>query len=437
MKRRIKLAAIFFSLILCNASCEKDDENDVGTGTSTDTIVTATNFSITIDENPVNGLLLGELQSSTSVSGVSVVYELIEEGDHEAFALSGDFNKNLSVADSSFFDYETSQTVSVLFETILYEGASRTSTSKAAPQVIARDTATITITLNDLDDSPRVIIDDITASIEEGAVSGDFIADIAYRFENTDPTNNITFSIIDTSVSNAVISGLKNGVIGTNEYTLVVSTNAAAFDYETNQTITGKVVISAGDNGVMKDTADFTINVLKKSLSSMLAAREYQEALDDARFTITQVYDTLFNSGTSTDSLLGLDYGGGIIYRLVVGHNSYEDQVRILNYDENRTTTYTEANNKLAAFKTQMSDDSWLIPTSSYFSSQAGYFTDFLPLNTYFYTSYHYFSNAFNRYLYHTYRFTGTLSGNSYEELATSSNTYPLIFAKVEDFDRD
>ena len=428
MKRRIKLAAIFFSLILCNASCEKDDENDVSTGASTDTTVTATNFSITIDENPVNGLLLGELQSTVSIEGLLVAYELIEVEDYDAFDLSGDFNKKLKVADTILFDYETRQTVTAKYEVVIYEEVSIGNGIKTIDRIIARDTATITITLNDIDDTPRVILDDITASIEEGAVYGDFIADIAYRFENTEPTNNIAFSIIDVSVSNAVTSGIKNGMVGTNEYTLEVSTNAAAFDYETNTTITGKLVASAGDNGVMKDTADFTINIIDtpESLSTLLNAGDYQEALDDDRFTIRQVYDTLIFNNIPANNLIGLNYGGGSIYKV------QQNSVSIVNYSASRFTSFNNHTTDLATLNNGEYDD-WFAPNLSDFSGNASVLKDILPNDRILFTTQTYYSSV-QGLMFYAIKVDANGVVLNYLEIVANGGLFHFVVFRNEDF---
>jgi len=439
MKKLIKLAAMLFSIILFSTSCEKDDENDVDTvidttsiDTSTvipiDTTIIATDFSITIDENPVNGLLLGELQSTVSIEGLLIAYELIEVEDYDAFELSDDFNKKLKVADSILFDYEIRQTVTAKYEAVIYEEISIGNGIKTIDRIIARDTATITITLNDIDDTPRVILDDITASIEEGAVYGDFIADIAYRFENTEPTNNIAFSIIDVSVSNAVTSGIKNGMVGTNEYTLEVSTNAAAFDYETNTTITGKLVASAGDNGVMKDTADFTINIIDtpESLSTLLNAGDYQEALDDDRFTIRQVYDTLIFNNIPANNLIGLNYGGGSIYKI------QQNRVSIVNYSASRFTSFNNHTSDLATLNNGEYDD-WFAPNLSDFTGNTAILKDILPNNRILFTSQTFYSSV-QGLMFYAVRLNANSTTSNYLEIVANGGLFHFVVFRNEDF---
>ncbi|MEO1053223.1 MAG: LamG-like jellyroll fold domain-containing protein [Bacteroidota bacterium] len=70
-------------------------------------------FSATIAENPAEGLVLGTITPTADMSGVAFTFDVVTESAAGAFNIND--NGELSVADSTLFDFELSETVSGTF----------------------------------------------------------------------------------------------------------------------------------------------------------------------------------------------------------------------------------------------------------------------------------------------------------------------------------
>lgn len=123
---RIIAATIFFTFI----SCSKD--NDDPTPSETTITISTADFSKTMDENPVNGQVIGVVSGTTSEG--SVTFSIIEQNPAGSFSIDANSGE-LKVADETLFDYETNPTI--------------TGTVKVANGAISEN-AVVTITLNDL-----------------------------------------------------------------------------------------------------------------------------------------------------------------------------------------------------------------------------------------------------------------------------------------------
>lgn len=121
---RIIVAAIFFTFISC--SKDSDDPNP------TDITVSTADFSITIDENPANGQVIGTVSATTNEGSVS--FSITEQNPSGAFSIDATSGE-LKVADALLFDFETNPTI--------------TGTVKVANGAVAENVV-ITITLDDL-----------------------------------------------------------------------------------------------------------------------------------------------------------------------------------------------------------------------------------------------------------------------------------------------
>ncbi len=125
---RIIVAAIFFTFI----SCSKD--SDEPSPQETETTVTTANFSITMDENPVNGQVIGTVLGSTSQG--SVTFSITEQDPAGALSINATTGE-LEVADAMLFDFESNPTI--------------TGTVKVSNGSVFEN-ALVTITLNDLNE---------------------------------------------------------------------------------------------------------------------------------------------------------------------------------------------------------------------------------------------------------------------------------------------
>lgn len=102
----LKLFTLFF-VFSCGGG--GDDEASVyNTPSSTATVITASNLSVTIPENPANGAVLGNIQASVNTGTIqfSIVSQSVE-GALDVNSSSGE----VTVADSCLFVFETVQSL--------------------------------------------------------------------------------------------------------------------------------------------------------------------------------------------------------------------------------------------------------------------------------------------------------------------------------------
>lgn len=106
--RTIKLLIHVIIMSFMLFSCDKDEE-------VLELIVTVStnDLSATIDENPTNGLFIGNVEGSTNDGNVT--YEITSESTNGAFAINSSTGE-LTVADSSLFDYEINSTLTAVVE---------------------------------------------------------------------------------------------------------------------------------------------------------------------------------------------------------------------------------------------------------------------------------------------------------------------------------
>ncbi|SRX55590.1 cadherin repeat domain-containing protein [Aequorivita sp. CIP111184] len=123
---RIAAAFIFFIFI----SCSKD--SDEPTQEETPVTVSTSDFSLTMDENPINGQIIGSVLGSTNEGTVS--FSITEQAPSGAFSIDA-ISGELKVADETLFDFETNPTI--------------IGTVKVVNGAISKN-AIVTITLNDL-----------------------------------------------------------------------------------------------------------------------------------------------------------------------------------------------------------------------------------------------------------------------------------------------
>ena len=138
MKKYVNFTGVlFFGLLLFQCGKADDDGGD-SQPPSTDPIqitVTATDFSVTIAENPADNAVLGTVQANASSGSVS--FAITSQSLAGAIAINASTGE-LTVANASLFDFETQSTL-----TAVVRASSGGST----------DDATITITLTDVDEN--------------------------------------------------------------------------------------------------------------------------------------------------------------------------------------------------------------------------------------------------------------------------------------------
>ena len=147
---------------------------------------------------------------------------------------------------------------------------------------------------NEEEIAPNTITaNDFSASIDENAQKGDAIG----KFTANTSRGAVTYSITSQSVANAI-------TIDANTGNMTVE-DSSAFDYETNQSITGKIKISNEDN--LESEVNFTIaiNDLPTEINVFLEDEEISEG-STVNFGITSssIFKTFTIENAGQDDLI-------------------------------------------------------------------------------------------------------------------------------------
>ena len=131
--KNIILKTLLIVIIIGFTSCSSDsDSNDNNTNEIT---VSTSNFSVTIDENPTNGQVLGTVTGTTNQG--SVVFTISNQTPEDAFKIDANTGE-LSVNNEILFDFEINPII--------------TGTVKVINGNVSKD-AIITININDVNES--------------------------------------------------------------------------------------------------------------------------------------------------------------------------------------------------------------------------------------------------------------------------------------------
>ena len=185
--------------------------------------------TLAIDENPAAQANLVTL-TATDADQDALVFAIVSQTPTGATNLDATTGE-LSVADASLFDYEANTQITV---------------NVSVTDGVDVDTATVTITLNDVVDLQPLIANQ-SFSIDEGALNTTQIGQVVA----SDPQNlSLAYVIVSESVSGAFSIGSSDGMLSVNE--------EFPFDYETNSTLTATVRVS---NGTLDADATVTVNL--------------------------------------------------------------------------------------------------------------------------------------------------------------------------------
>ena len=214
---------LFFSLFIL-FSCNHDEEIL--------TTITASDFAVTMNENPVAQQVLGKIEATTNQGNLK--YEITSQNIAGAIAVNSTTGE-IFVADPILFDYETNP--------IIY-GVAKVSNGNVFKEI------QIKITLRDVLET-SVSINDFTFNINENPTNQLLIGKIS----GTTNVGTLTYSIESQSNSNALrIDGpTGNLYVVTRSY----------FNFETNPVITAVVKAS---NNTISALSNITINL--KDLNS-------------------------------------------------------------------------------------------------------------------------------------------------------------------------
>jgi len=198
---------------------------------SDDVSITANEFTITIDENPANGTILGTVDASANNTTNTITYSL---QDNAVGAFSIDSNTGeLSIADDSKFDYEVNEQVRGVYEAVVNDTLSAT--------------AYVVVNLNNLGE---IQASDFTTSIDENPAAGDAIGTVSATIDNG---NSMVYSLTSQSVASAMSIDQNTGQLTVND--------PAAFDYELNTQITATFQVSDPTSSEAPVYANITVTI--------------------------------------------------------------------------------------------------------------------------------------------------------------------------------
>jgi len=225
MNKIFKSTKVVLLVVLFTAfACKKDDNGEVvvpETETEINININITDLTVTLDENPTDGQVVGTVETDASEASNFSITSQTPSG-----ALSIDSNTGeVTIANAVLFDFETNPAITA---TVTVDDAV--------------NPATVTVNLNNLDE---ISAQDLTVAIDENPTDGQVVGAIQVTGSGT-----LSFSIASQTPAGAL-----NIDAGTGELTVL---DPNLFDFETNPVLTATVLI---DNAVITTEVTATINL--------------------------------------------------------------------------------------------------------------------------------------------------------------------------------
>jgi hypothetical protein len=219
---RKALLYIAIALTTSTFSCKDDDPEPAP-------VISAEDFLITIEENPVQGAELGTITASSNRG--TMIFSLKSESAPGAFAV-GETTGKLSVLNADLFDFEKNATLTAVV--LLTNGK-------------AQKDVNVTVSLQKEPD-PIITTEDFSVTIDENPEPGTELGTITASSDK----GTMTFSLKSESVA---------GAFSVEETTGEISVlDADKFDFENNTSLSAVIVVKNGD--VEKDV-NVTVNLQK------------------------------------------------------------------------------------------------------------------------------------------------------------------------------
>ncbi|HEX7028144.1 MAG TPA: cadherin domain-containing protein, partial [Gammaproteobacteria bacterium] len=186
------------------------------------------NQTFSINENAANGSAVGTV-SGTDPDGDTLSYSISAGNTGGAFAINATSGQ-ITVANSAALNHETTPSFAL---------------TVTASDGTLTDTATVTVNVNDVNETPNV--NNQTFSINENAANGSVVGTVA----GTDPDGDtLAYSITAGNTGGAFAINASSGQI--------TVANSAALNHEATPSFSLTVSVS---DGVLNDTATVTVNV--------------------------------------------------------------------------------------------------------------------------------------------------------------------------------
>lgn len=248
MIKQIQNLKIFLALVLMiTVGCDNDDDQP--------STVKLENLEVSLDENPTNGGTVGTVQSDASTTNFSIT----SQSPSGALSIDPDSGE-LTIANAALFDFETNPTITA---TVTADNA--------------ENPVTVTITLNNTNE---VTAQNLAVTIDENPTVGQVLGSLQTM------GNASGFEITAQSPAGAMNIDSATGEL--------IVADAAAFDFETNTTLTATVSIQDAQNPV-------TVTVTLTDVLE-ITAQDFTVAVDENP-TDGQVLGTVQANGNGT-----LDY---------------------------------------------------------------------------------------------------------------------------------
>ncbi|MGX6443867.1 cadherin domain-containing protein [Neobacillus sp. K501] len=250
-------------------------------------------FTANVDENLVNGTVIGTVTATDADAGSHFTYSLTAGNEQGAFAIDA-ASGEVTVADSSKLDYETIKSFTL---TVQVSDGTHTATT------------TVKIHLNNVNDNLPVA-ESATLALEENSVNGTKVGTVIASDADGEP---LSYHIVSGNEAGAFAMDMATGKI--------MVADSSKLDYENNQTYT--LTVRVGDG---KNTADANIMVNIKNVNDNTPIAE------SATFNIQE--------NAANDTVVGK----------VVANDADGDPLRyqILSGNETGAFTIDEATGKIA-----------------------------------------------------------------------------------------
>ncbi|RRQ49568.1 DUF1566 domain-containing protein [Maribacter algicola] len=246
MIKQIQNLKIYLALVLLIAvGCNKDDDQPSS--------VNLQNLEVSMDENPSNGETVGTIQTT---EGAAINFSISSQSPSGALSIDS-ASGELTVANASLFDFETNPTITAI-----------------VTADNAENSVTVTITLNNTNE---VTAQNLAVTIDENPTIGQVLGSIQTM------GNASVFTITAQSPAGAMDIDSATG-----ELTVA---DAAAFNFETNPTLTATVTIEDAQNPV-------TVTVTLTDVLE-ITAQDFTVAVDENP-TDGQVLGTVQTNGNGT-----------------------------------------------------------------------------------------------------------------------------------------
>ena len=192
--------------------------------------------SFPVNENAVNGTVIGTVAASDPDAGDTLTYAITGGNTGGAFAINATTGE-ITVNNSAALNFETNPTFSLTVQV----------TDAGTPGLT--DTATVTINLNNLNETP--VVNDQAFSVDENAANGTVVGTVAAS--DPDAGDTLTYAITGGNTGSAFTINATTGEISVN--------NSAALNFEATPAFNLTVQVTDPGTPELTDTAIITISL--------------------------------------------------------------------------------------------------------------------------------------------------------------------------------